>query len=857
MKKGLKDMQQVLLDGTWKIRWCDGQRGGMPHFLHTPGEDRNTYLKGLTRSIDETGYDPRVWMEVTVPGEIHTELMKKGIIPSPYTEAGVLQSRWVEECYWFYRKEFDAKDLYMKPMILLRFESLELSAVIFLNGEEIGRHSNAFRPCILDISGKLRPEGNILTVQLESGLFSVSEKNSSDYYSATMTPDILLHKRNWLRKTQSQMAWDWAPRLMNVGLTGSVSIVSSDTILVEEAFMNSSLSPDLKIARLRVRAEVKKAGPDKRSFAVAVEIQGKSYVREYDEIPENNILEISTELTDPVLWWPVGMGEQKIYDVGITILAEDQVVYSTVKHVGFRHVDVDQSPHPDKGNYFVFRINGIPVFMKGANMVPADLITSSVTPERYENLIDLALGANFNFLRVWGGGLYETDVFYELCDRKGILVWQEFISACAVIPAADPYLFNDISAEALYQIRRLAEHPSLIAWCGNNEVGWGCNGRTDMHCGEDNVLYEELFPDLLASEDPDKYYQPTSPYSRNVHDYNDETTGDQHPWSVGFHDKDSRKYETMLCRFANEGGILGPTSLHNMKKCLLPGEGYGSFSWQVHDNMEAFAAPGTSPDSDLLFWTGLCPSELSLQEYVYTGGFIQGEGLKRYIENFRRRKFNSSGAVFWMYNDCWPAVRSWTIVDHSLNRTPSYHSVKRSFAPVVPVVSVENDMINVFAASDLMTDWNGQLRWGAFTVSGKYLIKETIECSVAANSSVRIISSECAAIGFPRRVDGEAVLIYAEIYDNNGKLLSRTRYTSLKFNELGLPSVSVRMTRIPNGLRLESDGYAMGVCVDLSGSRELSDNFFDIYPGQKYEISCPPDFTPEMTMCINDLRLPI
>jgi len=853
-------MDKLLLDGQWDIRWCDGQRGGMPHVLHEPGEDKSTYLKGLVRYIDEDNFNPSYWMKGKVPGEIHLDLIKEGVIPSPYSGSGIVESRWVEENYWFYRREFDVPDIFDSAINLLVLEGLDLAATIFLNGEEIGRHMNAFRPCTIEITGKLRSHKNILTIQIESGLYAVSEKISSDYYSATMTPDILLHKRNWLRKTQSQMSWDWAPRLMNVGVTGSVYILSGNPVLVKDTYVSTSISKELQGGNFKVKLEALKTGTDinyerKHEYLVTAEIAGKIFEKSFQAFPEDGIFELEGEILEPKLWWPINMGDQYLYDLKISFFVDGKELYSLEKRIGFRHVTVDQSPHPEEGNFFIFVINGVPTFMKGANMVPADIITAAISDERYDKLIDYALEANFNFLRVWGGGLYESDKFYDLCNEKGILVWQEFVAACAVIPAADTFLLNDITQEALYQIRRLSSHPSLIAWCGNNEIGWGCNGRDDLHCGEDDILYEKIFPELLQKEDPDKYYQPTSPYSMNHSDLNHDTTGDQHPWSVGFDDKDSRKYEKMVCRFPNEGGILGPTSLGNIKKCLLPGQGYASFSWQIHDNMEAFATAYASPDMDLKFWTGLDISGLELEDYVYIGGFVQGEGFKRYIENFRRRKFSSSGAVFWMYNDCWPAVRSWTIVDHSLHRTPAFFHVKRSFSPITPVIYIEDSLAKINIVNDLLDTKSGCLKWGIFTVSGEYLYQESLNYVASANSSAEVASHDLATIGFPKNKKGEAVFVFACIFDEDGSLLARTRYSSLRYNELDLEKSEVDVTEIEGGLRFKSDVFTMGVCIDLEGDKDISDNFFDLYPGKAYDVICPFKPNSVKIKSVNDMNL--
>ena len=354
-------MKTLRLDGQWKIRWCDGQRGGMPHYLHQAGEDKEAYVKNLPREIAEEEHNPRFWMDATVPGAVHLDLVRAGVIDSPYEELGVLKCRWVEECLWFYRREFDAGEIWNARHVLLVLEGLDYGAVVFLNGKEAGRHSNAFYPCEIDATGLLRPEGNVLTVQLESGLYSVAEKPVRDYYTATMTVDILLHKRNWLRKTQSQMAWDWSPRLMNIGIGGSVVLLADDDLLIRSVALTPSVDRDFREGHVRVRAFASgyqggcgRPAADAPAATMEITIDGRNHAFSFDAIPQHGVLEADVTVDAPRLWWPAGFGDQHRYGLTVRVLVGGRTVYQTERWIGFRHVEVDQSPHPEKGRYFRF-----------------------------------------------------------------------------------------------------------------------------------------------------------------------------------------------------------------------------------------------------------------------------------------------------------------------------------------------------------------------------------------------------------------------------------------------------------------------------------------------------------------------
>lgn len=824
-------MQKQNLTGLWKIHWSDGQRGGYPHYLHMFNEPSNVTVMKQKKFIPDD-YDDVKWLDAQVPGEIHLDLMRAGIIASPYNDVGILQCRWVEECLWYYRRVFDAPEACEVSHAELIFEGLDYGAVIYLNGEEIGRHSNAFYPCVINVTNNLLPYGNVLLVQLESGLFSVCEKPIKDYYTATMTVDVLLHKRNWLRKTQSQMAWDWAPRLMNIGIYKPVYLQYGEYLLVESTAVTADLNDDLDVGTVNVRVFISDFDTTLSDIDLIISIQGNTIKVRYDSIPDDGILTTQLTVMNPKLWWPSGYGKQPLYSIDISIYKNEVVLFSQSKRIGFRKIDVNKNRHPIEGCYFIFEINHIPIFIKGSNLVPADIITAAITDETYATLVELALEAGFNFLRIWGGGLYESDILYEICNKNGIMLWQEFVFACATTPMSDEILLDSIRKEVIYNIRRLSHNPSLVAWCGNNEVGDASSQLNGfMHTGEDNPLFDDIIPEILKKEAPILYYQPTSPYSEDGSCFSSAIIGDQHPWDVGFVNKDSRLYEKMVCRFPNEGGILGPSSLPTMKACLRPDDGIQSFSWQIHGNMLDSWMPGSSPRDDVLFWLGCDMRKMTLAEYTYAGGFVQGEGLKRYIENFHRRKYSSSGAVFWMYNDCWPTTGSWTIVDYYLHRTPSYFAVKRAFGNIVPIISLDDEKYSIFVVNDTLLAWCGTLHFGAFTTDGKYISEQRLPVVCNPNCSMEIAMIEASVIN---ECGIDLTMVFACLYDENNVLVGRTRYTSLLYHELVLPPAVIRSEFSEDGMKYSCETLALGVCLGLDGTENLSDNMFDLFPGQSY-----------------------
>ena len=813
-------MNRIDLNGQWKLRWADGTRGGLAHHrLKDTDEDK--------------------WISAEVPGEVHLDLMKHGLIEDPAIGTNALTARWVEECFWSYRRTFVAPQAALNQTTWLIFEGLDYNAKIYLNEECVGTHENFFLPCRVNVTGKLRSGENILVVQLESGLFGVAEKPVSDYYHGR--EDGLLHKRIWLRKPQSSFSWDWSTRLLNVGIYKPVYLEWASEVRVDDVVVTTELDSNFHNGRIASKFNVEglTKEPCRGQIAMQVIETGQTKYKDVTILPGFQMLELAEEFLNPRLWWPAGHGQQSLYTVRLTLSnSRGQVIFKREKKIGFRHIRINQDPHPNGGNYFIIEVNGRRIFVKGANFVPADMIIARINRERYRTLIDRALEANFNFLRVWGGGLYESDDFYELCDEYGIMVWQEFIFACANYPTTDEKFLKNVKAEVTYQVRRLANHASLVVWCGNNEIEWLTWNLAEGLIHPDHALFHLHIPRILKEEDPTRYYQASSPISGNNEYPNSDTLGDQHPWSIGFDNVDFREYRNMAPRFPNEGGILGPTSIEAMQSCLPQGQKFvNSFAWQIHDNgVEQWFAK-SAPDRVITEWLNRNPREMSIEEFTYYGGLVQGEGLREYIDNFRRRMFDTSSAVFWMYNDCWPATRSWTIVDYYLNRTPSFYPVRRAFAPISVVVVRAQDEVSVYGINDSAKDWSGTLRYGIFTLRGEYPFDQYATVELKSNSSTCIATFSAQLWD---KVGVQNSLAFASI-SQGGTEIARNRLILPLYHELSWVSAQVEVTRQDGHAVFSSHNFAWGVCLDLTGKEDCGDNFFDVWPAVAYKIPWADD----------------
>ena len=810
--------KKISLNGIWKLRWFDGERGVRTD-IHLANAE------SLSRAYD-----------VSVPGEVHQQLQKLGLIDDPNVGLNVLKARWVEESFWIYSRTFKAAPLVNGERSWLVFEGLDLAAVIFLNGKEVGRHANYYYPCRIDVTDHLKPGVNTLDVSVESGVFHAMNR-SSDGLAGNIGGHLT--KRHWLRKPQCSHGWDWSPRLLNVGIHGSVWIETARAVRFDSmtAFTETDANRESGRAVVRVYAEGLGTKPVEGVLIISATETGQLQRIGVTINPGMNRFDATIVFDKPNLWWPVGHGDQPLYTITAELRVDAKKIGAAHRRVGFRLVRVNQDVHPDHGTFFIIEVNGKPVFCKGGNLVPADMVVAAVDRSRYQVLIDRALESNFNFLRVWGGGIYEHDDFYELCDEKGIMVWQEFIFACAKYPANNEQFLADVKKEATFQIRRLASHASLLIWCGNNEMevgawDWGYD-KGVAH--PDYALFHLELPRLLQTEDPSRYYQPSSPMSPGGKPPNQDDTGDQHPWSIGFTDTDFRKYRDMICRFPNEGGCLGPTSLPTVKACLPDGmDHFGSLAWEIHDNSINTIFGVYPTDAMMTLWTGRSMDELTLDEYVYWGGVVQGAALSEYIRNFRRRMFDSAAAIFWMFNDCWPAVRSWTTVDYYMRRTPSFWPVKRAFAPVIVVVVREKNRVKIFGVNE-GESIAAQLRFGLFSLKGSYPVDKTVAVELPSNRSTLLAEFD-GKLWDRAGVNNHCA--FAILSSENSEI-ARDRLILPLFKEMNFVKSQISINIKDKKAIFKSAQFVFNVCIDLDGEKKLADNFFDIYPGVPTVIDWP------------------
>lgn len=810
------------LGGIWKVRAHEGMAA-------------NTSV-GCAEVADESRY-----METQVPGEMHLELERMGHIPDCRLGMNAQSARWVEEQIWVYRREFTAPVEACRSHAWLVFEGLDLDAVIYLNGEELGHHANTHIPYRLDITGKLKEGRNLLAVRLESGLYSVSEKSGVGY---SISDDHKLHKRSWLRKPQYTFLWDWNPRLLNVGIYKTVRLDWTDTAHIDAVTVYSELSADHSSAVLHGRLFIESVYPDAVQATVHMRLPetGVTVEREIQLQTGMSRHDIRLDVAEPKLWWPAGHGDQPLYNVIFEVEVGGSLLDTVERRTGIRYISIDKSPHPVEGEYFIIQVNGRPIFMKGANWAPPDAIYARPDAGHYRRLVKMAADANFNAFRVNGVGLYMDNAAFDACDELGIMVWQDFPFGCSKYPGDDLEFAQNVRREATYMVRDRSYHPSLILWCGNNENIWNIWAWGFEHGKPypDASMYLVELPRILHDEDPSRPYWPSTPYSEDFRYPNDPITGTQHPWdvSIGARAADFWAYREDKSRCAVEGGVLGASSPATLRQFLPEGEQHiYSRSWEFHDNtINTWSRPDLCRQM-IEHWLGMDQGAMDLDTYAFYSGILQAEGLQEYANNFRRRMFDCSSAVFWQFNDSFPVSHGWSIVDHYLRRKIAYHPVRRAFAPVHVIPVLDGERVVIYGVNDTPNDWCGQLRFGIFRLAGGLPVDTTISVTLPQNSSSQIAEmplSDWRAVG--EDASGVFTLLMQD-----GKVVSQNRLFISLFRDLQFEKPEITCTRVDGHAVFTSPTFVWGVCLDPNGEEPLPDDVFDLLPGIAYSIEWPDD----------------
>ena len=696
------------------------------------------------------------WYPATVPGTVHTDLMAAGVIEDPFPGFGERAVQWVDKEDWIYRRSFDAPaELLSCPCVELCFDGLDTYADVSLNGVRLLSADNMFRRWRVRVDGVLKPEGNELEVYFHSPVKVDMPKweaypvhydpgNDQSFNGGLLDRKISI----FARKAGYHYGWDWGPRIVTSGIWRDVRLEGWGGARISDVFCRV-LKADKKLAELEVRLEIE-ASEAVGGARVAISAPGVGGTAlSCDLQPGLNSFAVPLKIRKPRLWWPAGLGEQYLYDFRADLSSGAKVLDSRDVEVSVRTVSLERKDD-EVGRSFRFIVNGVPVFMKGANYIPNDIFLPRVGPDEYGRVVADAAEAGMNMLRVWGGGVYEDDLFYSLCDRAGILIWQDFMFSCSIYPYEGAFR-ESVLAEAEDNVRRLRNHPCIALWCGNNECsemwyGWGVQtGKPFDKTAQEqyNLQYYKDLSEVVARLSPGTDYSPTSPWSPEDGRNMDPMMGDFHYWTPWAQRIPSTEFERHHSRFYSEYGFQSFAGMETVRQ-FAPDES----DWDEGSEMMMFHQRGGTMANrrmmNKLIDEYYMPD--SFEEKVYLSQIAQGDIIRRAVESHRRDKPLCWGSLVWQINDCWP-VASWSGRDWYGTWKPMHYYLRDAYRDILPSAAVLDDRVEVWLVSDRQAAASGRLEITFEDFAGRCVLAGGRRVKIPANGSVCVERYPLADLG--------------------------------------------------------------------------------------------------------------
>jgi len=817
------------------------------------------------RQID--GAHRHRWLPAQVPGGVHTDLLALGRIPDPFVADHEKDVRWVAESDWAYRRTFKLDPALMdEPCVFLVCDGLDTLAQVTLNGQPLGSTGNAFRRYRWPIKSLLQEGENELLIHFTSPVrYAAARQTERPMQGVNQAIAGAPH----VRKAPCQFGWDWGPMLPPIGIWKPIRLEGYATARLDELHLRQHHAAARVALEVGATIERWQEGP----LALRIQVTGPagSVTARQRTLTEDAIF-VELPIDDPQLWWPNGYGEQPLYGVELLLLAGEQLLDRRAYQVGLRTIELRQEDDA-WGESFTFVVNGVEIFAKGANWIPADSFPTRISDGAMEHLIRSAAATHQNMLRVWGGGFYEEERFYDLCDRYGLLVWQDCVFSCSVYPLDQADFLQNVEREVRQNLRRIRHRASLALWCGNNEMEWGWEAwgwaefpfREELEAlaerapvleqllegyrryrpiPEWRVLrqaydrsFHTLLPGWVAEEDPDTPYWPSSPSSgtpfRNA---NGQARGDAHYWGVWHRRRPFTAYRDQFPRFMSEFGF----------QSLPPLETIAAYADEADWNLTSYVMEHHQRGNH---GNGLILAQMTetfrmpkdFPSLVYLSLILQAEGIRYGVEHWRRHRDRVSGTLYWQLNDCWP-VASWSSLDYFGRWKALHYAARRFYAPVLLSVEDEPPRMSVHVTSDLTRPWRGTLHWSLETLRGG-----VVETGQTAVSVEPLTSTEVAPLDFGDRVSAaneRDVILVCELWQGD-ELVSRvvTPFVPSKYLSLADPGLEVELASAgPDRLAVQvaAESLARFVELALDGADVVfSDSYFDLPAGRATTVTFP------------------
>jgi beta-mannosidase len=792
--------------------------------------------------------DKEEWLPAAVPGCVHTDLLKNGKIEDPFYRLNEHKLQWIDKVNWEYKTTINVDDTILKrDRIALDFKGLDTYADVFVNGNQVLSADNMFREWLVDVKPQLKPGANELRILFRSPIVEgIKKYDANGFVLPVSDNDQAINGEVpegkavsvYTRKAGYHFGWDWGPRLVSSGLWRPVYLMAWDDAHIANLQLKQN-SVSEKEAMLTAVFEVEANAAN--TATIRIENEGAELAKADIKLTKGiSTYSVDFKIDHPKLWWTNGLGEAHLYTIkGKLAIGNRQTEKS--ERIGIRTLELVRDKDI-KGASFYFKLNGVPVFMKGANYIPNDIFPARVTDKMYKTVIHTAKISNFNIMRVWGGGIYENDRFYDLCDENGLLIWQDFMFACALFPGDQAFLDN-VKQEATDNIKRLRNHPCIALWCGNNEIlsfwfgGYKAKEEAKNKEVADKIwksytdVFHHIIPEAVASCDPGRNYWDSSP-SSGMGSPSTLVNGDEHYWGVWWGKDPFKMYATHIARFMSEYGFQSFPEMKTVKQYAIP-EDYDIFSEVMKSHQRSSIGNGTIEYYMLQDYK----KPKNFESFLYVNHVLQAEGIKFALEGHRRASPYCMGSMYWQINDCWP-VASWSSTDYYQRWKALQYFAKKGFEPVLVSPYNDKDSLKVDIINDKLSEIKAQLIVKVLDFEGKEIWKEAKEVLVPANSSNTFFGVKTTE--FMKKVQANKQLLIVELFENNTLISSNTLYFKpIKDILLPKPSVKYEIAVSDGGfeITLTTNKLAKNLYMTI-GDEEgfFTDNYFDLIPGQTVKV---------------------
>ena len=793
------------------------------------------------RQVTAGAQEENGWLPATVPGDVHLDLLANKKIADPFVRDNESKLQWIEKESWEYRLSFDATPAMLaRSHVDLVFDGLDAAATVYLNGDKVLSADNSFRIWRVAAKSHLHAGKNQLRVVFPSPIKAAAEAAASDLFRTHSKTE----EKTYIRKAAYEYGWDWGPRFVTSGIWRPVRVEAWDKVRIAD-FAIRQRDVSKEVAHLDAEVEVEAASAGVARVSVQYSDNGKpaSVASTVSVHAGRNVIDLPIEIRQPKLWFPAGYGEQPLYQFTARVGTGGLTSETRKTKAGLRSIVLDR--HLDKwGRSFQLIVNGIPVFAKGADVIPFDSFPNRVTTANYRRILESARDANMNMIRHWGGGYYESEEFYAICDELGIMVWQDFMFGNDWQPGTYAFKLN-IEAEAEDQVRRLRNHPSIVIWCGNNETelsyNWSPRGTlppdVKFYMWQDYLTeFSGILPRVVARLNAETPYWPSSPSS----DYEAVSpvylSGDNHVWDVWHGRVPFSTYESDPSRFVTEFGFQSFPEMKTIEAFTQPEDRKDIFTpvMLAHQKNNE----GNSIIHDYLLKDYSEPKDFA--SFLYVSQVLQAEGIKIGAENWRRKRPETMGTIFWQLNDCWP-VASWSSIDYYGRWKALQYYARRFYAPILVSPHVEDGALKVYIVSDKTEVKPASLHVRLMDFDGKVLLEETRAVNVDALASRVYLDWPLKKLTDAGAANTSRVLVMAELTDG-GAVISRNLAYLAPVKEVHLKPAQLKVEAAgANGnykVRVTSSVLARSVYLSFGDlDVQVSDNYFDLLPGETAEIT--------------------